>query len=71
MDTDRERAWAAAAPSPLSPLREARPDDAVPMLRFLVGCCRAVLALVRFVVEVASEDAPDPIDLTPRILRVG
>ena len=69
METDREFLRAAAATSRLSPARAVRADDAVPMLRFLVGSCRAAVALVRFLVEVARADAPDPIHLTPRILR--
>ena len=69
METDRELPGAAAATSPLSPARVAPADDAVPMLGFLVGSCRATVALVRFLIEVARADAPDPIDLTPPILR--
>jgi hypothetical protein len=69
METDRELLRAEAAGSPLSLTREAPADEAVPMLRFLVSSCRAVIALVRFLVEVARSDAADPIALTPRILR--
>ncbi|HEY8319314.1 MAG TPA: hypothetical protein VIG76_10820 [Amnibacterium sp.] len=69
METDPELLRAAAATSRLSPAREVRVDDAVPMLRFLVGSCRATVALVRFLVEVARADASDPIRITPRILR--
>ena len=53
------------------PTRETRADDPVPMLRFLVGSGRAVAAVVRFLIEVARADGPDPIDLTPRILRTA
>lgn len=68
METDRELLSAAGAPRRLGAVRPALTDEAVPMLRFLVGTGRAVLALARFLLEVAGDDGPDPIALEPRIL---